>query len=62
MEESQYELCASVLRRLDESGVLPGMVIVGSWCVLFYERYFNTPDYVASIRTRDLDIAIPLPP
>ena len=62
MEKSQYELCASVLRRLDDAGVLPGVVIVGSWCVLFYERYFNTPGYRASIRTRDLDLAIPLPP
>jgi hypothetical protein len=62
VEKSQYELCASVLRRLDDAGVLPEVVIVGSWCVLFYERYFNTAAYRASIRTRDLDIAIPLPP
>ena len=62
MEKSQYELCASVLRRLDDAGALPGVVIVGSWCMLFYEHYFNTPDYRASIRTRDLDIAIPVPP
>lgn len=62
MEKNQYELCASVLRRLDDAGVLPGMVIIGSWCVLFYEGYFNTPGYGASIRTRDLDLAIPLPP
>ncbi len=62
MEKTQYELCASVLNRLDEAGVLSGMVIVGSWCVLFYERYFNTPEYRATIRTRDLDIAIPIPP
>ena len=62
MEKSQYDLCASVLRRLDNAGVLPGVVIVGSWCVLFYERYFKTAEYRASIRTRDLDIAIPVPP
>lgn len=62
MEKNPYELCVSVLRRLDDAGVLPGVVIIGSWCVLFYERYFNTTDYRASIRTRDLDIAIPLPP
>jgi hypothetical protein len=47
---------------LSEVGVLDGVVIVGSWCVLFYESYFNTPDYRSSIRTRDLDIAIPVPP
>lgn len=62
MEKSQYDLCAALLHRLDDSGVLNGVVIVGSWCVLFYESYFDTPGYRASIRTRDLDIAIPLPP
>jgi len=62
VEKNPYELCVSVLRRLAAAGVLPGVVIVGSWCILFYERYFNTADYRASIRTRDLDIAIPLPP
>ncbi len=62
MEKNQYELCTSVLRRLADTHVLPGVVIIGSWCVLFYESYFNTPGYRASIRTRDLDIAIPLPP
>ncbi len=61
MEKNPFELCVSVLRRLDDAGVLPGMVIIGSWCVLFYEGYFNTPGYGASIRTRDLDLAIPLP-
>jgi hypothetical protein len=61
VEKSQYNLCASVLDRLNSTGVLDGVVIVGSWCMLFYVRYFNTPDYQASIRTRDIDIAIPLP-
>ena len=62
MEKSQYDLCVSVLRQLDEAHVLDGVVIVGSWCVLFYERYFNTQAYRATIRTRDIDIAIPIPP
>ena len=34
----------------------------GQWCLLFYERYFNIPQFRAAIRTRDLDIAIPVPP
>lgn len=62
MEKSQYDLCASVLNRLDDAGILNSVVVVGSWCVLFYERYFNLPEYRATIRTRDLDIAIPVPP
>jgi hypothetical protein len=62
VEKNPYDLCVSVLDQLNEANVLDGVVIVGSWCMLFYERYFNTPDYRASIRTRDLDIAIPMPP
>lgn len=62
MEKNPYDLCVSVLDQLNDANVLDGVVIVGSWCMLFYERYFNTPDYRASIRTRDLDIAIPMPP
>jgi hypothetical protein len=62
VEKSQYDLCSSVLRQINDAGVLSHVVIVGSWCALFYERYFDTTDYRASIRTRDLDIAIPIPP
>lgn len=62
MEKNQYELCTSVLARLNQAGILDGVVIVGSWCMLFYEGYFNTQDFRASLRTRDLDLAIPVPP
>lgn len=61
MEKSQYDLCASVLDRLDDAGILSTVVVIGSWCMLFYERHFNLPEYRATIRTRDLDIAIPVP-
>lgn len=62
MEKSQYDLCASVLNGMEAAGILSNVVIVGSWCLLFYERYFNSPEFHAAIRTRDLDIAIPIPP
>jgi len=62
VEKKQYRLCEEVLRRLDESGVLSGVVVIGSWCVLFYEKYFLGIDYAPMIRTRDLDLAIPIPP
>jgi len=46
---------------LGRAGVLQGVVIVGSWCVLFYAKYFGSDDYTPTIRTRDLDLAIPIP-
>ena len=45
MEKSQYELCVEVLRRLDNAGVLKDVVLVGSWCTLFYRDFFGTTQY-----------------
>lgn len=51
-----------MLRRLDAAGILDGMVVAGSWCVVFYQAYFDSKNFTPTIRTRDLDFAIPLPP
>ena len=61
MEKSQYELCLEVLRRLDHAGVLKNIVLVGSWCTLFYKDYFADVGYLAALRTRDMDLLIPRP-
>ena len=61
MEKSQYDLCIEVLRRLDKSGVLKHIVLVGSWCTLFYEKYFAGIKYASVLKTRDIDFLIPKP-
>jgi len=61
VENSQYKLCAEVLKRLDSSGVLKHLVLVGSWCIPFYREYFKDVEYVTSITTRDIDLFVPLP-
>ncbi len=61
MEKKQYELCLEVLRRMANEHILDRMVLIGSWCLVFYEDYFTGTDYGASIRTRDMDFLIPLP-
>ena len=61
MEISQYKLCLEVLRCLDASGVLKHIILVGSWCTLFYKDYFGDVDYLAVIKTRDMDLLIPHP-
>jgi len=42
VEKNQYELCVEVLRRLDKAGVLKHIILVGSWCMLFYKADFPT--------------------
>lgn len=61
MEKSQYELCLNVLRRLDEAGILKHVVLVGSWCSLFYKEYLRGTSYHPLLKTRDLDLLIPKP-
>jgi hypothetical protein len=61
VEKSQYELCIEVLRRLDKSGILKHIVLIGSWCALFYEKYFTGIEYATILKTRDIDFLIPRP-
>lgn len=61
MEKNQYELCIEVLRRFDKAGVLRNLVLIGSWCMLFYKDYFGNVNYIPSIKTRDIDFLIPNP-
>lgn len=61
MEKSQYELCLEVLRRLDRTGLLKNLVLVGSWCTLFYRDYLGDVNYPGVLKTRDMDLLIPDP-
>ena len=61
MEKSQYDLCIEVLRRLDKAGILKDIVLVGSWCTLFYKKFFSGKKYMTSLATRDMDLLIPQP-
>jgi len=61
VEKNQYDLCVEVLTRLDKADILKDIVLVGSWCTLFYKEYFNSKKYMVSLTTRDMDLFIPHP-
>lgn len=61
MENNQYNLCVEVLKRMHNTGVLKNIVLIGSWCGLFYKEYFLGQSYIASIMTRDMDLLVPVP-
>ena len=61
MEKSQYNLCLSLLDRLAKQGILHNVILIGSWCLLFYKEYFTGVYFPPSIRTRDIDFLVPLP-
>ncbi|NLE91451.1 MAG: hypothetical protein GX598_02765 [Elusimicrobia bacterium] len=61
MEKNQYKLCLEVLKRLEESGILRDVVLIGSWCISFYKDYFGSVQYPTAIKTRDVDFLVPIP-
>jgi len=61
VEKKQYDLVVEVLSRLDKVEVLDKLVLVGSWCLLFYKEYFSKVKYIPAIKTRDIDFLVPLP-
>jgi len=61
VEKSQYKLCIEVLERLNKIGLLNELILIGSWCMPFYEEYFKDVDYAFGIRTRDIDFLVPIP-
>jgi len=59
MQSKQYDVCLNVLRRLDAAGVLRGVVLVGSWCLVLYREYFKSVGELHAVRTRDMDFLVP---
>ena len=61
MTNKQYDLCLELFRRLQDVDVLQHLVLVGSWCLPLYKKYFEGVGSVPALRTRDIDFLIPLP-
>ena len=59
--QKKYELLLEVLGKLSKAGVLDDTVIIGSWCMHFYKELFSEINYHPTIRTRDIDLLVPLP-
>ena len=60
MQNKQYDVCLSVLRRLETAGVLRHVVLVGSWCMVLYREYFRGVGELSAVRTRDMDFLVPV--
>lgn len=63
MEKKQYDLCLEILRRFNKAGLLKNTILIGSWCGVFYGKYFypSKGPNMASLKTRDIDFLIPVP-
>jgi len=63
VEKKQYDLCIEILRRFNRAGILKDFILIGSWCLYFYQNYFKNEEYVKrlAIKTRDIDFLIEHP-
>lgn len=61
MEKKKYDLCLEVLKRLYDTGVLNSIILVGSWCLYFYKNNVLPSSFSYTLRTRDIDLLVPLP-
>lgn len=63
MEKKQYELCLEVLQRFHKHKLLSEFILIGSWCVVFYEKYFSDHNDLRKIAliTRDMDFLVDHP-
>ncbi len=59
--KSREELFVRVLKLLESEGVLSEIILVGSWCQLFYKEYFDNAPQIPSVRTMDADFLVPNP-
>jgi hypothetical protein len=63
VEKNQYNLCLEVFKRFEQAGILPQVIMIGGWCVIFYEKYFKKSEGLKDfvLRTRDIDFLIANP-
>jgi hypothetical protein len=60
VEKKQLEICLEILRRFHKARLLDNFILIGSWCVYFYNEYFSGTPYKdrLTIKTRDIDFLI----
>ena len=58
MDKIQSELFLEILRRLDNTGILSRIILIGSWCLPIYRHYYSRESNLTTLRTRDIDFLV----
>lgn len=58
MNENEEQI-REILSVLDREGIIKNVILIGSWCLLFYKSVFE--DFDVTVRTRDIDFFVPNP-
>jgi predicted nucleotidyltransferase len=57
MEEIQRQKVDEILKVFSEVGLLNHIILIGSWCLFFYQYLFL--NFVPRLRTTDIDFYLP---
>jgi len=58
MQEKNADLFLNVIKSLDKAGALKELVLIGSWCLLFYKELFKNSPLIPAVRTMDMDLLV----
>lgn len=58
-EEKQFKILRNILGKFQSVGILQDFMLIGSWCLYFYQFEFKEKDGFSAIRTLDVDFLIP---
>lgn len=61
MEKKQSDLCRDVLNRFFKAGILEDVILIGSWCIPLYKKYYLKTSLISPLRTMDIDFFVPDP-
>ena len=58
-EKNQFKVFREVLLKFQSQGILQDIMLIGSWCLYFYQIEFKDSGQIPKVRTLDLDFLVP---
>jgi len=61
LENEQFEIFHKILAKLNDSGSLNELILIGSWCLPIYSKIYSGNTEIQMLRTKDIDFLVKNP-
>jgi len=61
LEKEQFEIFHKILTKLNDSGSLNELILIGSWCLPIYSKIYSGNTEIQMLRTKDIDFLVKNP-
>jgi len=61
LENEQFEIFHKILEKLNDSGSLNELILIGSWCLPIYSKMYGGNTEIQMLRTKDIDFLVKNP-